>query len=110
MCLITPVTLTRNDYNRDKDDGDCAPYLESQLHPVVATGIKDFLVLTYTQVVGLCLAAFAMGGLMPMIYYKKSLNHSDNGVALFNNLRYSSSATRTDEERQNPKIAWRKSN
>ena len=77
---------------------------------MVATAVKDFLILTYTQVVGLCLAAFAMGGFMPLICYKTHHNRSDNAVALFNNLRDSSSPTRTVEERQKPKIAWRKSN
>ena len=114
MCQL--VASTHGDCRHGDDNDDYAPFLESNRQPEVAvvTGVKDFLVLTYTQVAGLCLAAFAMGGLMPFICsseYKMPQNPSQNdiGSALFNNLKQSSPATRTAGESQSPKIAWRKS-
>lgn len=88
------------------------------------------LLLSVTQVVGLCLGAFALGVVIPNLMFVSSpparlrtANHPRGGfvsqgdlVAVinnhqnesFNNLLASSTTTRTADEELAPKIAWRK--
>ena len=120
MCVVPSMVPVYGDGHRDSDNDDFARLLDSYQQPEVATGVKAFIVLNFTQVVGLLLAAFTVGSLMPYIWWKTphNLSHSssslssDNqiGIAMFNNLRHSSLDSRTADERQSPKIAWRKSN
>jgi hypothetical protein len=116
MCLATSHEQADEVCHRDGDNGDYTPFLEFRRQPDVAVGVKYFMVMSYTQVLGLSLAAFAMGALIPYVFWDShhSLSQSPpilssgSGNKLFNNLRYSSPMTRTVDERESPKIAWRK--
>ena len=116
MCLVNSVVPVNEGCHRDDDNGDHTPFLELRPQPDVAVGVKYVMVLSYTQVLGLSLAAFAVGTLIPYICWDSHhsvpqsppILSSSSGNKLFNNLRYSSPTTRTADERRSPKIAWRK--
>jgi hypothetical protein len=112
----------------------CTIETEPQEPPLSATHSQHrhggILLLSYSQVVGLCLGAFALGVLIPNLLIVTSppttlrtSNHLGGGVvaqrgsatvtnnhqnATFNNLLASSLTTRTADEASAPKIAWRK--